>query len=80
MRCDEKARFLKGKAVVIQVNSKAQELPSGATVKALLELLQMTQKRVAVEVNAELVTKNEWPQFTLKDGDKVEIVSFVGGG
>jgi sulfur carrier protein len=66
--------------VTIQVNSKPQEVPAGATIKALLETLQMTQKRVAVEVNAELVTKNEWPQFTLKDGDKVEIVSFVGGG
>jgi sulfur carrier protein len=66
--------------VVIFVNSKQQELPGGATVMALLETLQMTEKRVAVEVNAELVTKSEWPRLILQEGDKVEVVSFVGGG
>ena len=62
------------------VNSKQQPLEENATVAALLEILGLTQRRVAVEVNTELVTKNEWAQFKLKDGDRVEIVSFVGGG
>jgi sulfur carrier protein len=66
--------------VLIYVNSKQQEMPGGATVLALLEVLKLTEKRVAVEVNAELVTKAEWAGFTLKEGDKVEVVSFVGGG
>jgi sulfur carrier protein len=66
--------------VVVLVNSKQQTVDDGATVANLLDVLGMTQKRVAVEVNLELVTKSEWPQFKLKDGDRVEIVSFVGGG
>jgi thiamine biosynthesis protein ThiS len=66
--------------VTVFVNSKPQPLQDGANIAALLELLGMLQRRVAVEVNTELVTKNEWPQFKLKEGDRVEIVSFVGGG
>jgi thiamine biosynthesis protein ThiS len=62
------------------VNSKEQQTPDGASISALIELLEMQNKRVAVEVNQELVTKNEWQKFTLKAGDRVEIVSFVGGG
>jgi sulfur carrier protein len=66
--------------VTIQVNAKEQTVAAGCTVQALLEALEFTQKRVAVEVNQELVTKSQWPEFKLNDGDKVEIVSFVGGG
>jgi sulfur carrier protein len=66
--------------VVVFVNSKQQPLEENATVAALLDVLGMTQKRVAVEVNTELVTKNEWALFKLKEGDRIEIVSFVGGG
>lgn len=66
--------------MVVFVNSKQQTLEENASVAALLDVLGMTQKRVAVEVNTELVTKNEWAQFKLKEGDRVEIVSFVGGG
>jgi sulfur carrier protein len=66
--------------LVIFVNSKEQRAPDGSSVAALVEQLQMQNKRVAIEVNAELVTKGEWPQFKLKEGDRVEIVSFVGGG
>jgi sulfur carrier protein len=66
--------------VLIYVNSKEQSMADGATVATLLEQLQLMQKRVAVEVNAELVTKAEWASFQFKSGDRVEIVSFVGGG
>ena len=66
--------------MTVFVNSKPQPLQDGANVIALLEALGLIQKRVAVEVNTELVTKTEWPQFKLKEGDRVEIVSFVGGG
>ena len=51
-----------------------------STVQALIEALDLTQKRVAVEVNGELVTKAEWSACVLRSGDRVEVVSFVGGG
>ena len=62
------------------VNGKPTELSHAATVAALVEHLQLGAKRVAVEVNKDLVVKNEWPAKVLKEGDQVEIVSFVGGG
>ncbi|MFH0939929.1 MAG: sulfur carrier protein ThiS [Planctomycetota bacterium] len=66
--------------MIIYVNSKPQKVPENASVAALLEILSLTEKRVAIEVNKELVTKREWTRFKLKAGDRVEVVSFVGGG
>ena len=66
--------------MIVLVNSKQQELADGATVAALLEFLGFQRQRIAVEVNGALVTRNDWPQYKLKEGDRLEIVSFVGGG
>ncbi len=66
--------------MTLQVNGKPLELPSGSSVAVLVEHLALGAKRVAVEVNRELVVKKEWPDHVLKDGDRVEVVSFVGGG
>jgi sulfur carrier protein len=66
--------------VKISVNSKEQAVAPDCSVQSLLHQLGFAEKRVAVEVNQELVTKSQWPELRLKDGDRVEIVSFVGGG
>jgi thiamine biosynthesis protein ThiS len=56
--------------------------PGGApfTLAALIESLNMKPDRVAVELNREIVPRNLWPQTPLKEGDRLEIVHFVGGG
>lgn len=46
----------------------------------LLEQLGMKADRVAVEVNREVVPRNRWAETRLRDGDRLEIVHFVGGG
>ena len=66
--------------MVVLVNAKAQEVGPDSTLSALLALLGLARQRVAVEVNGELVTRNEWGQYKLHEGDRVEVVSFVGGG
>jgi sulfur carrier protein len=66
--------------VTVLVNSKPQQLDDGATVAALVETLGLSLQRVAIEVNLELVTHTRWADFKLNEGDRVEIVSFVGGG
>lgn len=66
--------------MLIYVNSRPQEVATGVTLQGLLEVLNMSDKRVAVEVNHELVIKREWSVHELKADDRVEIVSFVGGG
>jgi sulfur carrier protein len=50
------------------------------TLAALVESLQMKSDRVAVELNRDIVPRERWPQTPLKDGDRLEIVHFVGGG
>jgi sulfur carrier protein len=50
------------------------------TLSALIESLGMKSDRVAVELNREIAPRERWPQTILKDGDRLEIVHFVGGG
>jgi len=50
------------------------------TLSVLVEQLGMKSDRVAVEVNREIVPRDRWSQTQLKDGDRLEIVHFVGGG
>jgi sulfur carrier protein len=51
-----------------------------STLDALVEELGMKSDRVAVELNREIVPRGNWSATPLKDGDRLEIVHFVGGG
>ena len=61
------------------INGTEREF-SVANVAALIEALQMKGDRVAVELNGDIVSRARWAESALKDGDKLEIVHFVGGG
>jgi thiamine biosynthesis protein ThiS len=50
------------------------------TLAALVEQLGMKSDRVAVELNRDIVSRDRWPQTNLRDGDRLEVVHFVGGG
>ncbi|MGA8216606.1 MAG: sulfur carrier protein ThiS [Candidatus Sulfotelmatobacter sp.] len=50
------------------------------TLTVLIESLDMKSDRVAVELNRDIVPRECWPETQLKDGDRLEIVHFVGGG
>jgi sulfur carrier protein len=58
----------------------ADPAPAHFTLAALIESLNMKSDRVAVELNRDIVPRDRWPQTLLKDGDRLEIVHFVGGG
>ncbi|NIR28950.1 MAG: sulfur carrier protein ThiS [Gammaproteobacteria bacterium] len=64
----------------ILLNGETRQLPDGASVAALLERLELTGKRFAVEVNEEVVPRSEYAQVGLHEGDRVEIVRAIGGG
>jgi len=64
----------------VMVNGKSMELADGTTAAGLLERLQIHPERVVVEVNLAIVKRGQLPSTTLKTGDQVEIVHFVGGG
>jgi thiamine biosynthesis protein ThiS len=53
---------------------------SAETLSALVEQLGMRPDRVAVELNREIVPRGRWAETRLNEGDRLEIVHFVGGG
>jgi len=64
----------------IVVNGREQTWDMPLTVGALLEAMGMTGKRVAVEVNAEIVPRSRHAEHQLCDHDRVEVVVAIGGG
>ena len=69
-----------GARLRIEVNGDAKEVEEGATLQTLVEQLSLAPERLAIEHNREVVRRSDWPSLTLSDGDRVEIVHFVGGG
>ncbi|HOP41648.1 MAG TPA: sulfur carrier protein ThiS [Geobacteraceae bacterium] len=65
--------------MVIQINGEKKEI-GPLTVVGLLESLEIDPRRVAVELNLEILPKTDYETTTLQDGDRIEIVHFVGGG
>ena len=62
------------------LNGEARELAEGATVAVLVAQLDLAGRRIAVEVNEDIVPKSLHAQTALRDGDRVEIVHAIGGG
>ncbi len=66
--------------IQVTVNGENRELPNNSTVAHLVESLQLTGKRIAVELNGEIVPKSQHATTTLSQGASLEIVVAVGGG
>ena len=64
----------------IEVNGKPRDIDEGATVAALLHDLEVTQPHVAVELNLEVVPRLRHAETVLHEGDRLEVVTLVGGG
>ena len=64
---------------VIKVNGKEIELEKATSVEVYLESAGYQMKRIAVELNGEILPKNEYADRMLEDGDCMEVVTFVGG-
>ena len=64
---------------VIKVNGK-EENAAGKTVAEVIESSGYNKARIAVELNMEIIPKARYGETILKDGDTMEVVSFVGGG
>lgn len=68
------------RAMQLTINGDLQQVPDGLTVRGLLEHLGMTEGPVAVERNRDVVPRAQHAAVQLSDGDRLEIVHFVGGG
>jgi len=67
----------------VQINGEGREfsnVPIPFSLAALVEMLGMKADRVAVELNRDIVPRERWSETTLKEGDQLEVVHFVGGG
>jgi sulfur carrier protein len=64
----------------LQINGEPLEFAAPLPLSALLEQLGMKADRVAVELNRNIIPREQWAQTSLSDGDRLEIVQFVGGG
>ena len=65
---------------MITVNGKEIQMKQSISVAAYLENAGYQMKRIAVELNGDILTKYEYSDTMLKDGDRLEVVTFVGGG
>ena len=64
----------------IHVNDECRQVPEGTTVAQLLDEMQMQPRYVAVERNLQLIPRATHAECILNDGDRLEIVTLVGGG
>ncbi|HXZ28155.1 MAG TPA: sulfur carrier protein ThiS [Terriglobales bacterium] len=64
----------------IHLNGEEREVAEGLSLAALIAQLGMKADRVAAELNREIVPRERWAQTALHDGDRLEVVHFVGGG
>jgi thiamine biosynthesis protein ThiS len=66
--------------IIVQVNGESRETAAGTTVSGLLAQLGLNSGRVAIEYNLHILPKTKWDETRVADGDRFEIVQFVGGG
>jgi len=66
--------------VKIYVNAEAREFSEELSIDSLISNLGLEPTRVAIELNRNVVRRNDWQATVLHDEDRVEIVHFVGGG
>ena len=64
----------------VTLNGEARDLPEGLTVAELVGELGLRARRIAVEINLDILPSDHYPRRALADGDVVEIVQFIGGG
>jgi sulfur carrier protein len=68
------------KKIKIRTNGKISTIDDNLSLSSYLKKLKIPLKKVAIELNQEIVDKNELNKIRLQNNDKIEIVHFIGGG
>jgi sulfur carrier protein len=66
--------------IKIKINGKFSSINNNLSISKFLEQLKIPLKKVAIELNQEIIDKNKIDKIILKNNDKIEIVHFIGGG
>ena len=78
--CDLSRKIMVIHRMTLTINGEEREFGALSTLADLLSQLGMKPDRVAVELNRELISRDRWSSTQVSNGDKLEIVHFVGGG
>ena len=65
---------------MLTVNGKLEALPQPATLEVLLDALNLTGQRLAIEHNGQIVPRSLWASTVIADEDRIEVVRAIGGG
>jgi thiamine biosynthesis protein ThiS len=66
--------------MTLEINGESRDISPVSNVRELLQLLGISEGRVAVEVNRQIIRRADWENTPISNFDRVEIVQFVGGG
>jgi sulfur carrier protein len=72
--------YIRGGEKNMIINGKVMNFKEEITIEELLENFHLDMDKVVVEVNLEIIAKEKYYEFVLNEEDKIEIISFVGGG
>ena len=64
----------------VEINGERRAFEEQMTLRELIEHLKLAPERLAVELNKRVIRRADWPSTQLNEGDRIEIVHFVGGG
>lgn len=67
-------------AIKILLNGETREVAKEISLDQLLDFFFLPKQRVAIEINNSVVRRADWPETVIREGDKIEVVHFVGGG
>lgn len=65
---------------VVQINGELRSVAANATLADVVSEFGLAEKRVAIELNGEVIRRSHWAETPVREGAKIEIVHFVGGG
>ena len=68
------------KKIKIRINGKAKSINENEKLSNLIKILKIPIKKVAIELNQEIIDKKKLNMINLKKNDKIEVVHFIGGG
>jgi len=71
---------LRNRTLRIQINGESREVSEDPTLSDLIDELSLPPARIAIELNGEVVRRSDWVNTMVGEGDRLEVVHFVGGG
>ena len=66
--------------IKVFINGDLKKFPQETNIASVLEILNISSKHIAIEINENLIFRLDWEKTNIKDGDNVEIVKAIGGG